>query len=117
MTTCISMSPAGQITAALVMPTLLESATMTTRLARLLIARKTAASSASIMVAPCSGSTPHTPMKTLSITTALRDSIAAGPISEKAPAQRMQPPVNVVSGPLFELNSSPMFTALVMIER
>jgi hypothetical protein len=29
---------------------------MTTRLTRLLIARKTAASSASIMVAPCSGS-------------------------------------------------------------
>jgi hypothetical protein len=42
----MSMSPAGQITAGLVIPTLLESATMTTLFARLLIARRTAASSA-----------------------------------------------------------------------
>jgi hypothetical protein len=112
----ILMSPVGQITAGLVMPTLLESATMTTCLARLLIARKTAASSASMVAAPCSGSTPHTPMKTLSTTTALRDSIAVGPISEKEPGQRIQPPINVVSGPLLEFNSSPIGGASSALE-
>src|SRR3984885_2356397 len=89
----ISISVTGQITAGLVSPTLLESATITTCLACLVIARKTAASSASMVVAPSSGSTPHTPMKTLSITTVLRDSTAAAPMREKAPGQRRQPPV------------------------
>src|SRR5882757_2686161 len=103
----------GQITAGLIMPTLLESATTITCLACLAMARKTAASSGSMVVAPRFGSTPHTPINTRSMMKAFRDSSAAGPTRENAPAQRILPPVRLVPSPVQLLSSMPMFTALV----
>ena len=110
----MSMSAMGQISAGLTMAILLESATTMTCFAWRTMARNTAASSGSMVVAPRCTSTPQAPMNTLSRNTLLRVSIAVGPVSENAPAQRIVPPVNVTFSAPWLLNSMPMFTAFVI---
>src|ERR1035437_8633981 len=108
-----SIRLAGQIIAGLQWPALLESATTTTCFAWRTMARTTAASSGSIIEAPCTASTPQTPINTRCIENALNDSTAVGPTREKAPGHRSDPPVRIVYSMALELNSMLMFTALL----